>query len=60
MLNTQFKKKYYKVGYLNNDVVAYKFFLMRRNMLEFINTIGKNRVVEVMYIRELDVVEENE
>lgn len=60
MLNTTFRQKYYKVGYLNNDMVAYRFFHMRRHMLEFINTIGKNRVVEVMYIRELDVVEENE
>lgn len=60
MLNTIFRQKYYKVGYLNNDVVAYRFFHMRRNMLEFINTIGKNRVVEVTYIRELDVVEEND
>ena len=58
MLNAEFKSKYYRVGYFNDEVVCYRFFPKRREMVEFINMIGKNRIVDVVFIRELNVIEE--
>ena len=60
MLNTQFKKKYYRVGYFNDEVPTYRFFDTRKQMIEFINTIGKVRTFEVVFIRELNIVEGEE
>lgn len=60
MLNTQFKKKYYRVGYFNDELPTYTFFDTRNQMIEFINIIGKARIFEVVFIRELDIVEGEE
>ena len=59
MLDTQFKTKYYRVEFLNYGMSVYKYFYTRKTMIEFINLIGKDRVLEVVFMRELDVVEDN-
>ena len=57
MLTTVTKRKYYKVSYWNNDVIVDRVFPMRRGMIEFINVIGRNKVVDIAFIRELDLEE---
>ena len=59
MLDTQFKTKYYRVEFLNYGMPVYKYFYTRKTMIEFINLIGKDRVLEVVFMRELNVVEDN-
>lgn len=58
MIETRFKNKYYKVRYWNNDIIATKYFPMRKPMIEFINSIEKYRIVDVVFIRELNLVED--
>ena len=56
MTSLQVKARYYRVGYWNNEVATYKFFRMRKEALEFIETIGKKNVIDVIFMRELDII----
>lgn len=57
MLNTVTKKKYYEVIYFNNEHIVHQKFILKRFMLDFINTIDKNRIVKIRFVRELDLEE---